>query len=144
MSAFSILLNQREAAERLAGVPRGAKPIKKYRSSTKNNIHHFGAAIKKVLWGAYHSRELTMAELKRAIAALQVATSMDTFVKAFRSKKIARLLERSAEDGLFARLLLDSDIGAVSKTYSFGYLNALFNAFRTGELNKWIDDQPHN
>jgi hypothetical protein len=77
-------------------------------------------------------------EVKKAIAYLQVATSMQSFAKAFSLKNVANVLKKSVDSGLFGRYLLMSDIGGTGKIEAMKYLNALFNAFETGTLRRWV------
>lgn len=142
MSVFKIIRNCREA-ELVEPAPSSfhRKRIHKYQSSTKNNIHHYGAIIKRVLWKAYFSKRLSYCEVRKAIKCLQAATGMDSFVKSFSARNVAQALRDSTENGEFVRFLLESDIEGANKCDAFKYPNSLFNAFRTGNLKRWIDEE---
>jgi hypothetical protein len=75
---------------------------------------------------------LASSEHKKVINSIEAATSMESFIKSIRSKKISRILLRAVDSGKFVRLLLESDIGGVNKVYTMRYLNSLFNGLKTG------------
>jgi hypothetical protein len=88
-----------------------------------------------------HRELISEEELKKVTKNLQNATNLTTFAQAYSSPRIRNLLRKAVKEGLFARVLINSETKLYNKAESMNYLNKLFNSFETGQLDRWIDDR---
>ncbi len=81
-------------------------------SSTKNNIHHFRAVLKKVLALALEREELSEELYNTTNELLQKATGLDAFCRSYKNPIIREILLESSKSGEFLRILGESEIYA--------------------------------
>lgn len=132
MSVFTIVRNHRQSESESSG------EAKTYRSSTKNNIHHFAAILKRLLTVKCQEGRIRKDEAARISHKLTRATSLASFVDGYAAIHIRKIFLESCKNGKFMQLLMTSEIEPENKSILLSYVNVLMNSFISGRLERWI------
>jgi hypothetical protein len=137
--AFRIIKDYRNQTD---SVRRPKACPKNYKSSTKNNIHHFAAITKRILQEACEACDISQKEFSIISKGVLRATGLQDFASAISAPAVRKILMQSCENGQLLRALMLSDIENFNKSCLMSYVNIFMNCVDTGHLERWIVHEP--